>query len=414
MGSFNQRSGRFGVAIAVVILTSAQVTCGARRGPRASPSEGQVAEAQKASPSAARAGATALPDVKFKPYAVVDAEQQGLSVGAFRIPTDWTGTSKVTWDYSSGNVPARVSARLSAGDGSAWIETFPTELFYWVQPVYQRVALGARSFGQIHYPGINVQIALKTYVIARYRGNVDGLKIVGFRPIPNLARLLGKPAIDGDSLAARIRYRMGGHVVDEELFCLLGKDQPVASHSPVGTAYEHHRVLAYVHSMGAWDGKLEALHPLLGYVVASYQQNQAWSDNLARIQREIGARFNRQLARGYQQIAAAGALSRQISANNDAFLARIDAQRVASHQASAAQRAANAEASSNDQSNDAFDQYIRGTEKMQDPYWGTSERSYNEQYHWTDGHGSYQDSNDPTFDPNQHSNVNWQRMEPAK
>ena len=341
----------------------------------------------------------------------MDADQGGLAVGAFQIPTDWTGSGKVTWDYTSGNVPARVSAHLSAADGSAWIDIFPTELFYWVQPAYQRVPLGARSFGQIHHPGIDVQTALKRYVIARYRGNVEGLKIVGFRPIPNLARLLGKPALDGDSLAARIRYRLAGHTVDEEIFCLLGRDAPVASHSPVGTAYEHHRVLAFVHSMGARDGQLEALHPLLGYVVASYQQNSAWSDNLTRIQREIGARFNRQLAQGYQRIAAAGALSRQVSANNDAFLARIDAQRTATNQASAAARAQRNAASD---PSDAFDQYIRGTEKMQDPYWGTSERSYDSQYHWTDGHGSYQDSNDPTFDPNQTSNQTWQRMQPAQ
>lgn len=121
------------------------------------------------------------------------------------------------------------------------------------------------------------------------------------------------------------------------------------------------------------------------------------------------------LAVSYRGIAAAAARSRQISANSDAFLARIDSQRVASNHAFEQQReASNTASESNDKMNDQFDQYIRGTEKMEDPYWATSERSYNNQHHWTDGNGSYQDTNDGSYDPNQHLNGNWQLMQPAK
>ena len=338
-----------------------------------------------------------------------------MVVGTFSVPQDWTAVSDVKWDKSSASNPAQMSARISAPDGSSWMQAFPAELFDWVQPEYQRTRPGTRNFGMIYYPHINVETAMKQFVIARYRGKVQDLQIVGYRSIPNLASALGKPVMKGDSLAARIRYKSAGHTVDEELFCLLGVDSPVASHSPVGTAYEHHRVLAYVHSMGAWDGKLDALHPLLGYIVASFNPNPAWQESVAQVSRQIGERFNRQLAKGYREIAAAGARSRQISANNDAFLARIDSQRVASNRASEQRRqAANSAGGEYDKANDGFDQYIRGTERMADPYWGTSERSYNSQYHWTDGYGNYQDSNDATFDPNKHSNVNWQQMQPAK
>ena len=86
------------------------------------------------------------------------------------------------------------------------------------------------------------------------------------------------------------------------------------------------------------------------------------------------------------------------------MIGAIDAQRVASNQRTA----------SMERGNDGFDQYIRGTERTQDPYWGTSEHSYANRYHWTDGQGSYQHSNDPTFDPNQGSNQSWQQMQPAR
>ena len=50
---------------------------------------------------------------------------------------------------------------------------------------------------------------------------------------------------------------------------------------------------------------------------------------------------------------------------------------------------------------------------MADPYWGTSNHSYTNKYHWTDGSGNYQHSNDPNFNPNQNSNGNWQQMQSA-
>ena len=88
-------------------------------------------------------------------------------------------------------------------------------------------------------------------------------------------------------------------------------------------------------------------------------------------------------------------------------------QRQAAAQRDAGQRAAQASARN---SGDGFSGYLRGTERMQDPYWGTSDRSYLNKYHWTDGSGNYRSSNDPMFNPNVGTGggVNWQRMEPAR
>jgi hypothetical protein len=125
------------------------------------------------------------------------------------------------------------------------------------------------------------------------------------------------------------------------------------------------------------------------------------------------AEFGRQMQAGADRINAAGAASRAISANNDAMLSSMQFQRQASAQRDQAMRAASASASS---SGDGFSSYMRGTEKMQDPYWGTSDRSYLNKYHWTDGSGNYRSSNDSTFNPNVGTGggVTWQRMEPAR
>ncbi len=59
---------------------------------------------------------------------------------------------------------------------------------------------------------------------------------------------------------------------------------------------------------------------------------------------------------------------------------------------------------------------MRGTTRMEDPYWDTSDRDSNYRYHWTDGQGNYRASNDASFDPNigTGGGPNWQRMESAR
>lgn len=49
-----------------------------------------------------------------------------------------------------------------------------------------------------------------------------------------------------------------------------------------------------------------------------------------------------------------------------------------------------------------------------DPYWGTQQLSFNQQYHWTDGYANYRNSNDVNYDPNKHENGDWQLMTPTQ
>ncbi|MBK9063559.1 MAG: hypothetical protein IPL89_10245 [Acidobacteria bacterium] len=335
----------------------------------------------------------------FHGWPVADRQQGGLAVGYFAVPDGWNAAARTEWAYANSSWPFQWSAKIAAPDGSAWLETYPAECFYWLEPPDRSTRVGAKSLGMIHRPGIGAKDAM-TWLIARARPGARNFHVVGFRPIPNLAVALGKPAFPGDSVAARVRYEQDGHPVDEEFFLVLGGNR-IPYHGPQGTSYENHRILAYAHSMGARDGRLDALHPLLGFIVSSFRPDPAWERRRDEVQAQLTAQFNRNLAAGYSQIAAAGALSRQISANNDRMIASMDAQRASRNAAM-------------DRVNDNFSQYIRGTERMQDPYWGTSEHSYTEKYHWTDGQGGYQHSNDAGFNPNAGGTGNWQLMQPAK
>ena len=51
---------------------------------------------------------------------------------------------------------------------------------------------------------------------------------------------------------------------------------------------------------------------------------------------------------------------------------------------------------------------------LNDPYWGTSEHAYTDKYHWTDGQGNYQHSNEAGFNPNVGARINWMLIKAAQ
>ena len=60
-----------------------------------------------------------------------------------------------------------------------------------------------------------------------------------------------------------------------------------------------------------------------------------------------------------------------------------------------------------------LDQYIRGTERMEDSSGKVTEQSSLYNYHWSDNSGNVVHSNDGSFDPNNHSNQSW-KLKPAR
>jgi hypothetical protein len=363
-------------------------------------------------PSDSARPAEVVPKIQFRVQPIIDKQQGGLVLGTITVPQDWKVVSHVEWNYQNVSHPVRATARAEAPDGSAWVEYFPVEMFYWLDPVQSPIPIGGRSLGMIHRPHIDIREAMQRFVIGPYRGKQPKLQIASSRPVHGLAEAFGSPPTPGDALAVRLRYVVGGQPVDEDVYGLLASGNRIPYTGPQGTWYESHRPLVFVHSMGATNGKLDSLHPLLGFIATSLKVDPAWEVHRQQVMQHLAAEFNRLIARGYAQIRAAAELSRSISRNNDAMIASIEGQRQAQAQRDAAARQA---ANSAPSPNDDFDLYIRGNERMKDPYWGESEQSYNEKYHWTDGQGNYQHSNDSTFNPNigAGGGPTWQRMEPA-
>jgi hypothetical protein len=362
----------------------------------------------------AAAQAPAMPQMQFTREPVIDKQQGGLVLATVAVPQGWRLTANVVWNYQDVSLPVRAGGRIEAPDGSAWVEYFPNELFYWLEPVKSPVPVGTRSLGMIHKPNIGLQDAIDRFVVKAYRGKQQGLQVIGTRPVSGLAEAFGYPPTPGEAMGVRLRYARGAQTADEDIYAMLGSGNRVPYTGPQGTWYESHRPLVFAHAIGATNGRLDSMYPLLGYIATSLRVDPAWLKHRQHVEQQLAAEFNRLIAKGYAQIQAAAQLSRTISANNDAMLASMQAQRQAQAAADAARRNA-ASAGGGGSPNDGFSDYVRGVERMQDPYWGESEHSYNQQYHWTDGQGNYRHSNDAMYDPNigAGGGPTWQRMEPA-
>ncbi len=343
---------------------------------------------------------------------IVDRRQGGMVVSTVAVPKGWKLTSDVQWRYQDVSWPVRIHARVESPDGSAWVEFFPAEFLYWLEPGRDPLPVGARALGMTHAPGFGIDAAMKSFVIRPNRGRAPGLRIVSSRTIHGLAEAFHQKSSPGDERAYRLTYQLRGKPVEEDLFGMLGAPARIPYTGPQGTTYEVHRGLYYVHSMGAMNGQLASVRPLLAFIAGSVTVDPAWQKRREQVVAQLAEQFNRALQAGYAQIAAAGAASKAISAQNDAMLSSMSSQRQVQAQREAVKRAT---ANASPRGGDEFDGYIRGTTKMKDPYWGESEQSSNASYHWTDGQGTYRSSNDPSFDPNVGAGggANWQRMEPA-
>ena len=342
------------------------------------PQTGSVAKTAPAKAAQPATSATAL-KTKFHPFEVMD-EKQGLVVSRVAAPQDWKTTSQVTWRYNDFYQPVYVSARLEAPDGSSWTEFYPAEFFVWLDRAHDRAPLGPGGIGGIHHPNITLPEAMVRYVIAPNRRNAKNLHILGYRPVNNLPKafshLNGASWPPGEGICMRVQYELDGSSVDEEFYAFMPQLVTIPSQNAQMPGAEYHRQMFLVHSLGAKSGKLESARPLLGFIATSVEPNPAWQKRYGEVQKMQTDYYNRAMAQGYANIRAAGERSRQISAQNDAFLQHIDAGLAASRAQSAA-ASSSYNASSNEEfykNADAFDQGIRGTEHMQDQFGQVSDQ----------------------------------------
>ncbi len=343
---------------------------------------------------------------KFVVHTIIDQQQGGMPFVALKAPEHWEVAGEVHWKYEDVSSPVTAFVKVWNPARPEGVTFFPRVACYWLQGASAFNRPGQKALGQLNVYPMPPAEALRSAIVQFYHPNQPGLKLVGMREMPKLAATLKMDPKNFTGIGIKVAYQENGQAMEEEFYA-LGYLNQIPYDGPQGHSVQTNWGLERVHSFKAPAGLLDQERETFARIVYSIEPNPQWQARAAAIQQQLNDQFNRNLAQGYANIEAAGRLSRQISANNDAMIASMDSQRAAARNSSGGSAGGRT-------ANDRFDDYIRGVDTMNDPATGTSQHSNTEQYHWTDGYGNYAHSNDASFDPNQTSSISWQQMTPAR
>jgi hypothetical protein len=317
-------------------------------------------------------------------------------------PAGWPDKSQVVWNYANTSNPVTAAVNVENPSNLEAFYLFPSLALFWLKADTGHFASGQDVGGLLHVRPTPPAATLAAFV-QQVRHGYSNLRFIGSKDLPDLPAALHVPASPNQrGIGVKVTYDINGRPVEEEFYGVYyAVDIPYDG--PQGRTWQRDWGLMFLHSFRAPRGELDKRRPVFAAIAKSFRPNPAWTQRQAAINAYLAEQFNRQLQAGYDQIAAAGRLSRQISANNDAMIASIDARLQAS-------RAGSGGGTGGRTAIDNFDDYVRGVTTTDDPYHGTSQHSSNESYHWTDGYGSYRNSNDASYNPGQGENGNWTMM----
>jgi len=337
--------------------------------------------------------------IRFKTFRYID--KQGIGIEAFRIlmPVEWQFEGGIRWVLDNPGMPAVASFKVRNPNGLEEFEVFPNQAFFWTNNplTISLFPIGSRYFGNEVRPPAGALEALKTIVIQRFRQNVNNLRIVNEKHLPDLAKALGasaqsQPGVSTSSDGAKIRieYDENGIAIEEEIYAVV---ELISFPIQTMTGIKNNIIwfVDYIFSFKAKKGELDDKAKLLQTIAFSFQLNPQWFNKYNQV---IEYLAQRQI----QQIQSIGHLSRIISQTSN----EISDMMMDSYYR---RQAVNDEISKN------FSQYIRGVDEYYDPI-EKKEVELPSGYRnaWTNSLGEYILTDDLSFNPNIGSTQNWQKM----
>jgi hypothetical protein len=371
----------------------------------------------------AGAKATGRPAVidgeKFVERDVIDQTQGGMVAARMFAPEEWKFDSKMEWNYAWYDAPVATSISVVSPDGAYAFNAYPEVQFEYTQlpPQLQRYAKpyqpgqpnGNGSYSLAPQQPLR---ALEIYV-RRMRGQEPNAHAIGEKSLPNLPKALGVGAApNAQGVGLKIGYNKDGKPVEEAFYAVFYLQQGHPDGAGAA-ATQTNWGLARIHSFRAPAGQLEKRMTVFSAIEKSIRPDPAWQQRDAAIQTVLRQRVQQKIQQGYAQIEASKKMAADVMANEAAFDKSID-QQMAYLRTGAGGGEGGSAGSPGRSSFDKADDVIRGVDTTDDPFWGQSQHSNLEQYHWTDGYGNYVNTNDPNYNPSQDRAGDWQLMQESK
>jgi hypothetical protein len=337
--------------------------------------------------------------IKFRRFSYIDQQGTGSEAFSFLMPADWKFSGGLIWLTDNPGMPATAAFTVSNPKGSEAFEVFSNQPFFWSTDPGSLVLhpVGSKHFGNEVHPILSAGQAMRQIVLPRYRSGVGNLHIIKEEPVPELARVVSAASqqqpglsMDFDASKVRIEYSLAGKAMEEEIYAVVETyTYPVQSWGSY--VYNTNWTVSYIFSYKAEKGKLDAAAKIFETITYSFQINKYWYNKYVQLVEFL-------IRNQIQRINNIGEFSRR--------LAQISNEMREDNLKSWYNRQA-----VNDRIAKDFSQYIRGVDEYYDPF---EERpvelpsGYDNA--WTNANGEYIISDNPNYNPNIGSNLNWERM----
>ncbi len=341
--------------------------------------------------------------MKFKTLICMD--DQGTGIEAFRmiIPSDWKFEGGIRWLLDSPSLPAVAQYRVYNPQELQEFEVFPNQPFFWTtnQMVLSLFPIGSKYFGNEVLPPMGALEALAKIVLPRFRNNVENLSIVSKESLPELAKALTsgsrtQPGLNtsADGAKMKIEYVKDGLETEEEIYAVVERLS-----FPIQTMYGYATntiwFVDFIFSFKTEKGKFDECRKIFQTISHSIKVNPLW---FCKYNQVIEYLARQQI----QHIRTIGQLSRIISQTSNEISEMMMESYYQRQQV-------------NDRMAENFSNYIRGVDVYYNPFENRRvELPSGYENVWTNSLGEYILSDNPNFNPNIGSNLNWQRIEKAK
>jgi hypothetical protein len=316
------------------------------------------------------------------------------------MPVDWVFSGGIIWMLDNPGMPGTAAIKLSNPKGTEEFELFPNQAFWWTtnQQMLYINPVGSKYFGCEVRPQMDAMQALHQVVLPRFRGNVGNLKIITEQTVPELTQLIkstqksqGGIIPNADASKVRIEYTDNGRPMEEEIYAAVESYAfPIQSWG--GINYNTNWTVDYIFSFKAEKGKLDAAAKIFQTIIYSFKVNPNWYNKYVQLVEYL-------IRQQIQQIHSVGELSRMLSQTSD----QIREENMQSYYEREA---------IHDKISDNFSQYIRGVDEYYDPNLGHAvELPSGYDNAWSNPLGEYIISDNPNYNPNVGSNLNWQPLE---
>lgn len=326
--------------------------------------------------------------IKFKTFNYIDNAVFKCEAFSMLVPEDWIVSGGVIWRQHA-TMPGAISLSVRSSDGLYELNLIPSMPYYWGNNGFSFLGFGPKEGS--FYMGNEVRRPVSGYLqyLQQYVLPKGGFRtrITGSRSFPDLenALRLENPGGFGSSVSinggiAKLEYEHNGYLFEGDITCGIVTNNMMYGQSSW--------IADKIISTRAPKGKLDEASKIFSIMLQSFKFNLKWFN--------LYNQFVQSLTQYVMQdIYNAGVISRIISSTFD-------------HVSDTVRSSYEMQQASNERVFRGISESIRGVNSYYDPYKGFSVEIPNSyRYVYANSLGEYIVTDDPSYNPNQYSNLNW-------